>query len=62
MIIDPSGIAVTNNHVVTGAATLKVFLEGETEPRNATVLGASECWDLAVIDIEGDDFPYPGVQ
>ena len=58
VIIDPSGIAVTNNHVVTGAATLKVFLEGETEPRNATVLGASECWDLAVIDIQGDDFPY----
>ena len=58
VIIDPSGIAVTNNHVVTGAATLKVFLEGETEPRNATVLGASECWDLAVIDIQGEDFPF----
>jgi len=58
VIIDPSGIAVTNNHVVTGAATLKVWLEGETEPRNATVLGASECWDLAVIDIQGEDFPY----
>ncbi len=57
-IIDPSGIAVTNNHVVTGAALLKVFLAGESEPRNAKILGVSECWDLAVIDIDGEDFPF----
>jgi serine protease Do len=57
-IIDPSGIAVTNNHVVTGAALLKVYVTGETRPRNAKVLGVSECSDLAVIDIDGDDFPY----
>ncbi|MEJ5312829.1 MULTISPECIES: S1C family serine protease [Anaerolinea] len=57
-IIDPSGIAVTNNHVVTGAALLKVFVAGESKPRNAKVLGVSECWDLAVIDIEGDGYPY----
>lgn len=56
-IIDPSGIAVTNNHVVTGAAILQVRLPGEEEPRNARVLGASECSDLAVIDIDGDGFP-----
>jgi serine protease Do len=57
-IIDPSGIAVTNNHVVTGAALLQVFLDGEDRPRNARVLGVSECSDLAVIDIDGDDFPF----
>lgn len=57
-IIDPSGIAVTNNHVVTGAALLKVWVGGESQPRNARILGVSECADLAVIDIEGDDFPY----
>ena len=57
-IIDPSGIAVTNNHVVTGAALLKVWVGGETTPRNAKVLGVSECSDLAVIDIDGDGFPY----
>jgi len=57
-IIDPSGIAVTNNHVATGAAFLKVFVAGEKEPRNARVLGVSECSDLAVIDIEGDGYPY----
>lgn len=57
-IIDPSGIAVTNNHVVTGAAFLQVWVAGNDEPLNARVLGVSECSDLAVIDIDGDDFPY----
>jgi serine protease Do len=57
-IIDESGIAVTNNHVVTGAALLKVWVGGESEPRNAKILGVSECSDLAVIDIEGNGYPY----
>lgn len=57
-IVDPAGIAVTNNHVVTGAAFLQVYVGGETEPRNAKILGVSECSDLAVIDIDGDGYPY----
>ncbi len=57
-IIDPSGIAVTNNHVVTGAALVKVYVGDEEKPRSARVLGVSECSDLAIIDIEGDDFTY----
>jgi S1-C subfamily serine protease len=58
-IIDPSGIAVTNNHVVTGAALLKVWVGGDTsQTYNARVLGVSECSDLAVIDIDGDGFPF----
>lgn len=57
-IIDPSGIAITNNHVVTGAALLQVYVGGETRPRNAKVLGVSECSDLAVIDLDGDGYPY----
>ncbi len=57
-IIDESGIAVTNNHVVTGAAFLKVWVGGESEARNARVLGVSECSDLAVIDIDGEGYPY----
>jgi S1-C subfamily serine protease len=57
-IIDPSGIAVTNNHVVTGAALLKVWVGGDPNPHNAKVLGVSECSDLAVIDIDGDGYPY----
>lgn len=57
-IIDESGLAVTNNHVVTGAAFLKVWVAGEGQPRNARILGVSECSDLAVIDIDGEGFPY----
>ena len=57
-IIDESGIAVTNNHVVTGAAILKVWVGGEDEPRNAKILGISECSDLAVIDIDGEGFEF----
>lgn len=57
-IIDESGLAVTNNHVVTGAALLKVWVGGESEPRNARVLGISECADLAIIDIDGEGYPY----
>ncbi len=57
-IIDPSGIAVTNNHVVTGGALFKVFVSGRDRPVNARVLGASECYDIAVIDLQGDGYPY----
>ncbi len=58
-IIDPSGLAVTNNHVVTGAALLKVWIGGDTtRTYNAKLLGVSECSDLAVIDIDGEGFPY----
>ena len=58
-IIDPSGIAVTNNHVVTGAGLLQVYVgDDQTSPLNARVLAVSECSDLAVIDIDGEGFPY----
>ena len=56
-IIDPSGIAITNNHVVTGSALLKVWVGGVQH--NARILGVSECSDLAVIKIDGGGpFPY----
>ena len=59
-IISPDGLAVTNNHVVAGAATLEVYIGGELdESYNATILGVSECNDLALIDIDGpDDLPH----
>ena len=59
-IIDSYGTAVTNNHVVTGAATLEVYVGGELDRSfNATVLGVSECNDLAVIKINADQpLPY----
>lgn len=58
-IFDPSGLAITNNHVVAGAALLKVWVGGDTQTTyNARILGVSECSDLAVIQLIGSDFPY----
>lgn len=58
-IISPDGLAITNNHVVTGAGTIDVWRGGDTtETLHAQVLGASECLDLAVVQLEEDDYPY----
>lgn len=58
-IIDPSGLAITNNHVVTGAALLRVWIGGDkSKEYDAQVIAASECSDLALIKIVGDNFPY----
>lgn len=57
-IIDPSGIAITSNQVVTGATQLKVRIGDETSPRNAEILNISDCSGLAIIDIEGDGYDY----
>lgn len=57
-IIDPDGIVVTNAHVVNGGEAFHVYLDGEISPRYATVLGISECSDLAVLDIRGSGYPY----
>jgi len=59
-LISPDGLAVTNNHVVTGAATLEVFVGGDTdESYNATILGVSECNDLALIQLNTtEELPY----
>ena len=57
-IVDPEGIVITNAHVVNGGNLFDVYLYGESEPRNAVLLGVSECDDLAVLDIRGSGFPY----
>ena len=57
-IIDESGLMVTNNHVVTGAAIIEVYFDGSDDPVNARLLGVSECSDLAVLDLEGDGYEF----
>lgn len=58
-IISEDGLAVTNNHVVVGAGTLDVWRGGDqSDTLDARVLGASECLDIAVVQLEKDDYPY----
>jgi serine protease Do len=56
-VIDPDGIIVTNNHVVTGAGALKARMENGDEIA-VQVLGVSECNDLAVVKLT-EPGPYP---
>jgi serine protease Do len=58
-IVDPSGLIVTNSHVVTGADTVTVWVGSELTKQTADVLGVSECSDLAVIELKDRrDLPY----
>jgi len=58
-LVSADGLALTNNHVVTGAGTLRVWVGGDTSRTlNAQVLGSSECLDLAAIRVQGDGFPH----
>ena len=54
-IVSEDGLAVTTNHVVTGSTTLNVRVPGKGTV-NARVVGASECADLAVIDLAGGGY------
>jgi len=55
--ISPDGYLVTNNHVVENATDIKVVLKDERE-LPAKVVGRDEDTDLAVIKVEGKNFPF----
>jgi serine protease Do len=61
-IVDPSGLIVTNYHVAGGAESMVVWIGDDNDDGDeieATIVGYSECLDLAVIQLEdGDDYPY----
>ena len=59
VVIDPSGLALTNAHVVEGGSQIEVtMLDGTTY--SAKVVGADRKTDLAVIRLQatGKTFPY----
>lgn len=56
-IFDKDGYILTNQHVIQGADEIKVVLEGHDKPYTAKLLGSSFDLDLAVLKIEGGDFP-----
>jgi serine protease Do len=55
--ISPEGFIVTNNHVVQGADEIKVVTKDGAELK-ATVVGRDEATDLAVLKVDGHDFPF----
>ncbi|MEM6490401.1 MAG: trypsin-like peptidase domain-containing protein, partial [Pseudomonadota bacterium] len=50
-IIDPSGLVVTNNHVVAEADEVTVILSDDTE-LDAEIVGVDEKTDLALLQVE----------
>lgn len=56
VIISKDGYIVTNNHVIDGADEISVKLHDGREMKGR-VIGTDPTTDLALVKIEGDDFP-----
>ena len=56
VIVSPDGYIVTNNHVVNGATDVRVTLN-DRRILPAKVIGTDPLTDLAVIKVEGSNFP-----
>ena len=55
--ISRDGYAVTNNHVVQNAENVQVTTD-DGKTYNAKVIGSDSRTDLALIKVEGDNFPF----
>jgi len=58
-IIDPSGLVVTNNHVIEGADEVSVTLQDNTTLK-AEIVGRDESGDIALLRVKSDK-PLPTV-
>ena len=56
VIISKDGYIVTNNHVIEGADEIEVKLNDNREYKGK-LIGTDPNTDLALVKIEGDDFP-----
>ena len=57
VVISPDGYILTNDHVVENASKIIVTLPGGKE-YNADVVGMDDLTDLALLKLDGKDFPY----
>jgi S1-C subfamily serine protease len=53
MIITASGEVVTNNHVIDGASSISVTLDGSSKSYTAKVIGTDPTDDVALLQVEG---------
>jgi serine protease Do len=56
VIVSPEGYVLTNNHVVDGATDVKVTLSDKRELK-AQIVGTDPKTDVAVLKLEGSNFP-----
>jgi serine protease Do len=56
VIVSPEGYVLTNNHVVEGATDVKVTLSDKRELK-AQIIGTDAKTDVAVLKLEGSNFP-----
>lgn len=61
VIVKPSGLILTNNHVVENASRIQVSLGSDNDKKklNARIIGADAKTDLALIQLEGKSYNLP---
>lgn len=57
VVISPDGYVLTNQHVVEDAVEIMVNLPGGEE-HSAVVVGTDKVTDLALLKLDGNDYPY----
>jgi Do/DeqQ family serine protease len=57
VFISSDGFIVTNNHVIDGADEINITLNNKRSYK-ATLIGADPSSDIAVLKVEGKNFPY----
>ena len=60
ILLSPDGYILTNNHVVEDASSIAVLLPEDYNTYTAQIIGTDPLSDLAVIKIEGQDYPTIG--
>ncbi len=60
-IIHPSGLALTNNHVIEGATSIKIKIGTDLKEYDAEVIGTDEDTDVALLKIKSDKKNWPVV-
>ncbi len=53
IVLTPDGELLTNNHVVTGATSIKVTIGNDTQSHDASIIGTDPTHDLALVKING---------
>jgi S1-C subfamily serine protease len=53
LVLTPSGLVLTNNHVVRGATSIRVSVQGRSGGYAAVVVGVDPADDIALVQIQG---------